>query len=323
MNRKTTPTLSILSDAVEGYLYCMYNEVYIFYGNNVYKLGQTNDFDIRLKGYCTPYIKPCELMYLSEKIRNKVLAENILFEILAEYRITDSREFFKCDLNIIQNAIDRVVKLFDEHTDDELYKLYNNEIYNVNNIIKSANISDVEYDVIKSKPHITPNELNLANKYLMMKMFVVNLADLGEEFIVNNFNKMHVMRRYNLLFDNNIYHKYVADNDKINVIKNIIDTLGFSLNDMSIKLSKDDYYVNVKKLLSTDNNFYNEYDKIRKLFKKEKHIIKDNLSGSALAKLLNGFLENFGLCIKCHEKSVRSGKKISSAYSYQLHEKIK
>ena len=82
------------------------------------------------------------------------------------------------------------------------------------------------------------------------------------------------------------------------VIKNIIKTLGFDLTKLYFKISKDDYYQNVKKLFADTNEFKKNYANIRMLFGKDKHELKDTIKGSALVKLLNGFLNEFGLIIK-------------------------
>ena len=43
----------------EGYIYCIYNEIYQYCGENVYKFGMSKDVKQRLCGYTTPYIHDC------------------------------------------------------------------------------------------------------------------------------------------------------------------------------------------------------------------------------------------------------------------------
>ena len=116
IDKKTNITKKIIA----GRLYCIYNEMYDMYGEYVYKLGNSKDIECRLKNYVTSYIKPCVIKYKSEIFRDKNLAENILFEMLKESRITSSREFFKCDIEIIKSKIEEILLLFNKYTDIEL-----------------------------------------------------------------------------------------------------------------------------------------------------------------------------------------------------------
>ena len=46
---------------------------------------------------------------------NNLLAEDILFDILDEYRIKQTREFFKCPLDIVKEAFKKVEATFSEN----------------------------------------------------------------------------------------------------------------------------------------------------------------------------------------------------------------
>lgn len=43
---------------IPGYLYCMFNEVFKYYGDDVYKFVNSAEPDKRLNGYTTSYINP-------------------------------------------------------------------------------------------------------------------------------------------------------------------------------------------------------------------------------------------------------------------------
>jgi hypothetical protein len=79
--------------------------------------------------------------------------------------------------------------------------------------------------------------------------------------------------------------------------------LGFDLKNLELKISKEQYYLNVKSLFGETNEFKKDYANIRILFGKDKHELKDDLTGSAPAKLLNGFLNEFGLTLVNGEKT--------------------
>jgi len=95
-----------------GYIYILYNEVYNYYGDNVFKIGKTNNIEQRLTGYTTSYIKSCELKYLSTKCVNYSLCESVIFELISDNRIVYNREFFKIDkteaINIIEDIIFKI-----------------------------------------------------------------------------------------------------------------------------------------------------------------------------------------------------------------------
>lgn len=109
---------------IPGKLYCIHNEMYAFYGPNVYKLGESGDINKRMYSYTTPYLEDVVVKHQTATIRNKQLAENILFCMLAGYRMKSSREFFNCNVEIIKEKMDHVVELFDRHTDEELMNIY-------------------------------------------------------------------------------------------------------------------------------------------------------------------------------------------------------
>ena len=92
-----------------GYIYILYNEVYTYYGENVFKIGKSNNIEQRLTGYTTSYIKPCEIKYLSTKCINYSLAESVIFELLSKNRIVCNREFFKIDKTEAVNIIDDII----------------------------------------------------------------------------------------------------------------------------------------------------------------------------------------------------------------------
>jgi len=114
----------------KGYLYCLYNEMFNFYGKNVYKLGETNNIKKRLNSYTTNYIKKSEIILLSKELPDKKLAEKILFSLLNNHRICKKREFFDCELEKIKEAINKVENIFDDNDNE-------NENENENKNIKT------------------------------------------------------------------------------------------------------------------------------------------------------------------------------------------
>lgn len=131
----------------KGFLYCLWNIIYTYYGENVYKLGCSNDIQRRLLNYCTSYIEPSTIIYSTKELRNKILAEKILFKKLNRYRMSSNREFFKCDKETIKQEFENIEILFDKYTDNELIKLYglSTNKYEKTDIINANNITKDEY----------------------------------------------------------------------------------------------------------------------------------------------------------------------------------
>jgi hypothetical protein len=127
---------------LSGRLYCVYNETYKQYGENVYKLGRTNDLKKRKNGYTTPFLNDSEYLYHSKReLKNSIKAEKIMFFILKKYRIRDRREFFRVRLDLIKSVIDRIDN-FSDRMIDLIYK----------QIIKQFCPEDIIDKLLNSRP---------------------------------------------------------------------------------------------------------------------------------------------------------------------------
>jgi len=91
----------------KGYVYVLYNTMYSIHGE-CYKIGQTKNIEKRLKDYTTYYADNCEVKYITDELDNYKDVEKQVHKILKEYRINTSREFFKCNLDIIIDCIKKV-----------------------------------------------------------------------------------------------------------------------------------------------------------------------------------------------------------------------
>ncbi|AYV77302.1 MAG: hypothetical protein Barrevirus31_5 [Barrevirus sp.] len=107
-----------LTQAKAGYIYAFFNEIYRYYGDDVLKCGTTGH--VKKSLLSDAYIVPSQLKCASVLLRNKWLAESILFVLLEQYKIGSNREFFKCKLDIVENAIKEVEQLFATKSDDEI-----------------------------------------------------------------------------------------------------------------------------------------------------------------------------------------------------------
>ena len=94
----------------EGRICIIFNDVFNYYGDNVFKLGKAMDIEKRLSGYTTSYIDNTEVKFLSELCCDYSLAELIIFDRLKSYRIKQNREFFRGDLQEFIKEIKDVVR---------------------------------------------------------------------------------------------------------------------------------------------------------------------------------------------------------------------
>ena len=92
-----------------GYVYVIYNEVFSYYGENVFKIGKTRDIAQRASGYVTSYLKPVEVKFLSGLCENYHLAEKLVFEKIADHRMAENREFFQINIDEAVSFIEEAI----------------------------------------------------------------------------------------------------------------------------------------------------------------------------------------------------------------------
>jgi len=106
----------------KGFLYVMWNKMFLSYGEHVYKLGRTSCLESRLNNYVTSYIDPCEYKYTSNRIfENSIQAERLLFFLLRRFRLRKNREFFKADLDLVIETVKKIEAISDEKI-EKMYK---------------------------------------------------------------------------------------------------------------------------------------------------------------------------------------------------------
>ncbi len=105
-----------------GWLYCLYNEGFKSYGEDVFKIGRTNNLRRRLKEYRTGFIHDSYYICVSEReFRNSRRAEALVFYILRRFRIKENREFFKASPIKIRNIFMRL-SYHDDDTVDRCWR---------------------------------------------------------------------------------------------------------------------------------------------------------------------------------------------------------
>lgn len=177
--------------------------------------------------------------------------------------------------------------------DDNVYR---------NKILSSPDINSDDYEFIHHK--ILNNKASEEEKFSLSKYKFKTFWDLkqvDEKSLELYFRCEHTLNRLLYIFDKPIKNidEFIDSNveKKTKVIKNIIKTLGFDLEKLDKKIPREEYYQNVLKLFGDDNEFKKDYSNIRILFDKTKHELKPDLKGHQLSKLLNGFLNEFGIIL--------------------------
>lgn len=227
----------------KGHIYCLYNEVYKSYGDNVYKLGKASCPEIRKSQYTTSYLKPCEYKLVSKEFLDNTIAEQVLFKTLSEYRIQTDREFFNCDLNKINDAFKKVEDFFViNDSKDKLVKNffesydYNNKVFNSNRIR------------CKNKKNLTNNDIEKKNTFIdsLIENIGFKKNDLSIQISRNEFDKN--LKNNKLIYENDFW-KYFGKTPKLESIKSYMGYLNSILKHYNyrIKVLQKDRCANKKR----------------------------------------------------------------------------
>ena len=234
--------------------------------------------------------------------------------MLKEYRISGARDFFKCDIEIIKEKIKEIEELFKKYNNDiDLENKFSNnymtkiqikeknitftqKIFNANNIDNTTYIKII--NKFKNK-NASKDEEYCYYKYGIINYWKLKIITI--EILEKYLQTEIILNRLLYLYDKQLVgSKYCEDkiNEKTNVIKEIINILGFDLYNLEIILNRETYYDNVNKLLN-NNEFAKNFNKNRKIFGMTRAKLNKNLKGSGLSICLNNFLKKFGLQIIC------------------------
>lgn len=91
-----------------GYIYVLHNATFESWGDNIYKIGCSNDPERRLKDFATSYLSESSLVYKSKLFNNKLKAEQELFKLIDNYRSSSKREFFDIPLDTLVSYIENI-----------------------------------------------------------------------------------------------------------------------------------------------------------------------------------------------------------------------
>ena len=244
----------IYSREKEGYLYCLHNEMYNYYGKNIYKLGCTKNITKRRNGYVTSYISMPVISY-SVNIKYYTIAEKILFKLLDKYRYTKNREFFDCSLDIIINNFKKVEDIINNESLLEIIETYK--------IIKVKDKDNINKFLALIFPNVQVRKLNqitIEEKIKNLNLNINNIAPSTIEFLNNNENYRTAYLYRSLLnekFLESVKNKY-SDDVNLKLLDDLHKLLNIEWFDKELikKLGKN------KKLLEPfdiPDNLYNKF----------------------------------------------------------------
>jgi hypothetical protein len=196
---------SIKND-IEGYLYCLTNNILNIYNIEIYKVGNSSKLICRLKTYNNSYfelIKVKNILY----VPYKTMFETLLFIKLKKYRILSSKEFLTNYEKINEQfiLIDELLKnnsgisalkkyylyVMDQNIDNELYVIDIKMEKKINYDLKKINYETKIKDKIKKHneekeeghliyidiPEITYNFSNELQSIIMLKKYTTTITE--------------------------------------------------------------------------------------------------------------------------------------------------
>lgn len=316
----------------KGYLYCVHNEMFNFYGKKVKKLGKTIDIDKRISCYDTGYLEKTQLMYLSNEIRDYTLGEKLLFLKLREFRLKLRKEFFDCELSIVVTCIKEVETMLALHDSNEIDKFLDNmanqikqeneEKYKLEmkNISNAHDISDdVCYNMINLDAAVCKNYE--VKKHIFKKIW--NIDNIDEKFVVRVFERTDVIRNFRCIKNISYINKLLYNaqtkielKKNINYILKILNLLGFKDINEAIIVNKDDFEKIVNKIVNDKQN-KKEHDEITKYYNITRSIY-DGKSSASMLGYINSITKFFGFKITASQKSFKLNKKVIKKNYYKI-----
>lgn len=340
----------IYNDQQDGYIYCIHNDMYKYYGENVYKLGKTENMQNRLNGYKTAYISQIDVVYLSDRIDNYNVAERLLFCYLENSRMTDNREFFNCDKDTIKNIIDKIVHDVNNKCIDTEY-LYNclskaqqltidnfigkipadlnicnsNKDEYIKRLTTIKHISNEEANLLNNKKILSRQEKDLLKRYNIEQKFKLDPDEFCQEFLENWYQKEYIL-------DNALYSlgikpilcDYANRSEKtkkqLNYLNQILAIYGFNnILDMNKEVMLDDA---MRKRMENSCLTSSGYNELKKTFNKQMKNGTDSKTFKInnFTLIANSILNEFGISIDISRKQKRVDRQKISIYYYGISE---
>ena len=109
---KKIPSKKYKKSINNGFIYVLYNEVYDVYGNNVFKIGCSNQPGTQIRDFDSAYIESSNTVYTYEHKNAEMIVQRVV-DYLGAYQLCKTRKFFKCQLPIITDVIEQYGKFYE------------------------------------------------------------------------------------------------------------------------------------------------------------------------------------------------------------------
>lgn len=240
---------------VPGYIYCLYNEMFNYYGSDVFKLGCTENLEKRMHGYTTSYFEQSFYKVISNILCDKKMAERILFNKLKIYRMGEKREFFKCDYDKIKKAFQEIQDFFTEYdTKEKLIEFAEKNLDNYRkeyqyNLIYKIGVKYNNVDIIKLDHY-----RDYVNGNMKDEKIIKTIEFLLSKLKINKDNKFELAKYETIICDGGIQDHYNLCTliKKTNILRTKIENNienQMSSNLVRCKYSKALLLHNIEKLL--------------------------------------------------------------------------
>jgi tryptophan 2,3-dioxygenase len=250
--------------------------------------------------------------------------DDIYKTIMGHNKIEDlnkSSEYFFTVLNMLCNKSNYKLIFSKYEVKNDIEKIELNDKSYKKKIINARDIDDTEYINIYEKINLnnaTSDDKFALQKYKFKQFWM--LENITENDMQSYFrNEIKMNRLLELLNKDKIENEYsdISAKQKIKIILDIINVLGFDIYDLNKLISANEYCKNRETLLS-DSGFSKDYKNIRILFERPKTSLNVNMKGHSFVKFINGFLNEFCLCIQQKSTTQRINGEKNKIYKYKL-----
>lgn len=115
-----------------GSIYCLYNEMYNYYGNNVYKIGKSGNIKNRLKTYNSGNANDIKILF-KVKVKDMHAVERCVKDGLKEVKYRKYKEIYNIDLDIIKRVMIKCADFFDGLKDEVKNEIAKNNLKELKN----------------------------------------------------------------------------------------------------------------------------------------------------------------------------------------------
>lgn len=272
----------------EGYIYCIYNELYEVYDTLIYKLGNTQNIKERVQAFNNGYIKECIIKNLV-KVPHKLQYEFIIMFKLNKYKAILNREFF-INYEKIDEEFKRIEILIETKTQKEILEIYAEEFAKIKideyiDEIKEIILRNLKpcrrtTEKLKLQNIVKKNKKNVKYKNSLGYVYFIILKSISKfynkEVSILIISETKKITKFETLFMEDVIINKELKSIDIGICKNIIDDLiGNKMINTGYYLLNEYKMTDVMKVLE---HYFRKYrkDELFDAYKKDRYM-KNNI----------------------------------------------